>query len=402
MPTYGKSSELHNDEWILFQVKEGPCNAGCDYCYENAHIRTVIESAQQANLIEAAPIRSMNTLELARFTQKHSETLHAEMSIEEIDRYFQLLARAGISRAALIGSEPTSHSEFELILDSALASQIDLLVYTSGLAPKALQHPAIKWVVLHLDFGRLGEDVVERRIKDKSLPSDSYMREIQQILEAGKKIDLRVNFSDPNLSSRGMIVNFFQKVPERFHHQTRIKYSFSTRVAGEPDLAYFDPQTLRACVPTLTSFIRTFKEQFPQISMFSERPLFPCAFDAGLWEAFEEQGGLVSSCDMEFTFYPRAGLALCPPSRALMQPSPISTVEQLRETLSSYRSYVRSLYREPSFPECVPCSKRDDLSCQGGCLGYKAKQSPEKKNLVSISMKKDRASDSRVSFEKSL
>lgn len=373
MPTYGDSSDLHNDEWILFQIKEGPCNAGCDYCYENAHIRKVIEDAQAKGEVEAAPVQQMKTLELAKFTGKHGDVLKAEMSLDEISSYFELLRSAGITRAALIGSEPTSHSHFKEILDFAHENNLSLLIYTAGMAPEVLEHPAVSRIVLHLDYGRLGADEVRRRMEAKTLPADAYMQKISRLIELGKFIDLRINFSDARLNEISVINNFFEKLPVAQHVHTQVKYSFSTRVAGEPDLHYFDPATLRVAVPIFLKFIDSFKERFPGVALFSERPLFPCSFDSEVWDRYETKGGLVSSCDMEFTFYPSAGLALCPPSRALAAPETISTVSQLREKISQLRNFVRTLYRQPSFEECGPCPKREDLSCQGGCLGYKAR-----------------------------
>jgi len=38
--------------------------------------------------------------------------------------------------------------------------------------------------------------------------------------------------------------------------------------------------------------------------MFSERPLFPCSFTRDEWLVYEEKGGFVSKCDMEFVVYP--------------------------------------------------------------------------------------------------
>jgi pyruvate-formate lyase-activating enzyme len=384
MPTYENSSDLHNDEWILFQIKEGPCSAGCDYCYENGHIRRVIEAAQARGEVEAAPVHQMTTLQLAKFTEGHKEELAAEMSLDEITRHFELLNSAGIRRAALIGSEPTSHSQYDQILGAANENDISLLVYTAGMSPEKLEHPTISRIVLHLDYGRLGEEIIARRIKDKTLPADGYMRKISRLLELGKFIDLRINFADPNLSETAIAVNFFEKLEEKFHASTQLKYSFSTRVSGEPDLKYFDPDTLRTCVPLFVKFIDEFKSQFPNVAMFSERPLFPCSFEDDIWQRYSVKGGLVSSCDMEFTFYPNSGLALCPPSRSLVNPEVVANETKLKERISQLRSFVRDLYRQASFNQCVHCPKREDLSCQGGCLGYKAKYEATVQPLVQI------------------
>ena len=66
------SKLLTNDEWILFQIKEGPCSIGCKYCYERAYIKN-----NKSNL---------------------------EFSIFEFEKYIKILKKAGINRMALSSS----------------------------------------------------------------------------------------------------------------------------------------------------------------------------------------------------------------------------------------------------------------------------------------------------------
>jgi pyruvate-formate lyase-activating enzyme len=371
MPAYSSSPKLQNDEWIVFQIKEGPCAAGCTYCYENEHIRTVLKAAQASGQVEQAFVDGMTTRELAGFVEEHREELDSEMALTEIAASFALLKQADITCAALVGSEPTSHSQFKEILDLAQNLGIKLFVYTAGMAPERLLHPAISRVILHLDCGTLEPGIAALRIADKAPPSSHYMAKIVELLKAGKKLDLRINFSDGRLREADLVRNFFEKVPLNFRLNTQVKYSFSTRVARERDPSYFTPERLRACSSGLLAFVDQFSTQFPEVKLFSERPLFPCSFTKDAWQKYSSKGGFVSCCDMEFTFYPRVGLALCPPARSLVRPRVVTTVEQLQDRIAELRRLARQFYQEASFDDCISCGKRIDLSCQGGCLGYK-------------------------------
>jgi hypothetical protein len=400
MPTYSGSPLLMNDEWILLQIKEGPCSAGCDYCYENAHIRTVLQAAQHDNLVPQAQVDQMSTRQLAAFTEQQRDVVPIEMTVLEAERIFRLLKASDIDRAGLIGSEPSSHKYFSQILDAAESIGIQLLVYTAGLAPRKLVHPAIAWVVLHLDYGRLDPAETAQRVAAGTLPTAAYMRDILDLLSRGKEIHLRVNFSSMELRESNVVTSFFRQIPEKWHASTRLKYSFNTRVANDSTIHYETPETLRQGSKTLIRFVDHFHRLFPHVRLISERPLFPCSFDAGTWTRYESLGGFTSSCDMEFTFYPGAGMALCPPSRNLVSPTKVDDPGTLASQLLSLRSYLENAYRRPSFDVCEPCARRADLSCQGGCLGYKVRpESPQPAHalpLISVdSLRRTRAEPSR-------
>ena len=368
-------SILKGDEWILFQIKEGPCAIACNYCYETPVAQSLLSEAMSTGKIPKTDLSSVGTAELARFISTHDDKLGLEMSVEEISRYFSLLKEAGISRAGLIGSEPTMHNHFDNILETAQLNKTDLLVYTGGMNLHKVEHPAIKWIVLHLDYGRLGtpEELVTR-FQAGELPSDTYMANVNALADSGKEIHLRINFSDETLWERNLIYSFYEKMEQKHRPNTLLKYSFSTKVSGEPNLHYFTPATLRAAVAKITSFVDEFKTRFPEVPMYAERPLFPCSFEPEVWKMYTQKGGFVSRCYMEYTFYPNSGLALCPPSRQLESGQQINTAVQLVDRIEELRKIADDKFRIPSFPECVPCDYRLDLTCQGGCGGYKVEE----------------------------
>jgi hypothetical protein len=49
----------------------------------------------------------------------------------------------------------------------------------------------------------------------------------------------------------------------------------------------------------------------------------------------------------------------------------VSGPGQLAERILRLREFLESAYRTPSFDACESCEMRRDLTCQGGCLGYK-------------------------------
>src|SRR3989338_6156391 len=270
---------LVRDEWILFQVKEGPCAAACTYCYETPVVKKILQSAQERGVIEDTKLDNMNNAKLARFVSEQRNKLGLEISVGEMRDYFTILKGAGIHRAGLIGSEPTTHSQFSEMLNVAQDVGIDLLVYTAGMAPQLLEHPAIKYVVLHLDYDRLGTETLARRLEDGSLPPDSYMEKINALVDAGKKIDLRVNFTNKEMTEQALVFNFYTKLRPENREKVLLKYSFTTKVSGQPDADFFTPEILRGTIPTITGFVDEFKKRFPDASMYAERSLFPCSFD---------------------------------------------------------------------------------------------------------------------------
>lgn len=351
---------LKGDEWILFQIKEGPCNAGCDYCYERPVALSLLNKAQAKGSLPALDLNQLNNKALAGFISQNNKTLGLEMDVEELANYFLILREAGISRAGLIGSEPTSHSKFNEILDAAQILKIDLMVYTAGMSLKKLIHPTVKQIVLHLDYGWLG-----------TLPSDLYMEKINQLIEQGKLIDLRINFTSAEMPEKTLVFNFYKKLSPHNRSKVLFKYSFSTRVDEDPMSNYFTPQSLHQAGLLLMSFIDEFKEKFPESYLYSERPLFPCAFSEDQWRTYTDKGGFVSRCYMEYTVYPNSGLALCPPARKLEPGRPIQNAAQLIDRLRELREKVEMVLALPSFPECEPCKHRLNATCQGGCYGYK-------------------------------
>jgi len=182
---------LLKKEGIGFQIKEGPCTAGCEYCYERPVVLKLLEKAKKEGKIKSLDY-SMSNFDLATFIQKNNEKLNLEMSLGQIDKYLAILKKAKIKRAFLIGSEPCLHSNFLGILDTALKHKINIAVYTSGMLLKKLEHKAVKEIILHLS----------------RVPSERYMENIKELIRSGKEIELRINFATGSMTERVIILRF--------------------------------------------------------------------------------------------------------------------------------------------------------------------------------------------------
>ncbi|MBU0979542.1 MAG: radical SAM protein [Nanoarchaeota archaeon] len=351
---------LGEDEWIGFQIKEGPCNQGCDYCYERATAFDIL--SRMVGQSEMSRYEGMDNRRLAE-ALKEFPGRRLEMRVDELQRWFSILEDAGIKRAFLIGSEPTEHSGFESIVDKASESGLELLVYTSGKDLRALFHPSVKYIVLHMDHGK---DVDRHEAYFAQ-----FMDSVNQLLNDGKEIHMRMNFSDEGLSGQDLVFNFFDGIDERYRPDVMLKYSFSSRVRGAKDIKYFNPGTMKETVPNLLVFIDEFKERYPDSPMYAERPLFPCTFGDGVWDEYKEKGGLTSTCRMEFVVYSDRGITLCPPAKHMIDAKDVRTGEGLKVAIQRMKERIYGVAMKPSFHECGPCERRVDLSCQGGCLGYK-------------------------------
>lgn len=285
-----------------------------------------------------------------------------EMKAEEIANYLDLLKEAGVDRAFLVGSEPTEHSDFETILDSALNRGMKLLIYTSGASLDKLKHPAVSTIVLHLDENKFGKG---------KMSLDARMAQVNELLDLGKEIHLRVNFSSPEMTEKVLVFNFYEKLKPRHKSNVLLKYSFTTKVSGSPEISYFTPESLKAVAPKIIGFVDEFKGKLPATPVYSERPLFRCAFSDEEWKRYTKKGGFTAKCEMEFVVYQNAGLAFCPPARGLATGKKIETAQELVERVMDLKKKFDEVSSKPSFKVCVNCKRRINLTCQGGCGGYK-------------------------------
>jgi sulfatase maturation enzyme AslB (radical SAM superfamily) len=349
------NSILQTGEEIGFQIKEGPCNAGCEYCYERSTVLKLLEVAKKQGKIKVVD-KLMSNFQLASFINKNKGQLNLEMSLSEIKKYFRLLSKSGVKDSFLIGSEPCLRSRFEDILNLAKKFGINLTVYTSGNALRKLKHPAVKTIILHLS----------------RTPNETYMITVVDLLKNGKNIELRINFSGPSMREKAIIFGFYSNLNKAERKKVLLKYSFSSKVSGNLDpLFYVTPQSLHEIAPVLIELIDEVKKNYPEVSLKAERPLFRCAFPPTVWKKYEQEGGFRSLCNMDFTVYIKKGLAFCPPGRDFEEGKQVNTANQLKTRINSLRKRLYKLKFEPSFKTCKKCRYRLDELCQGGCAGYK-------------------------------
>jgi hypothetical protein len=348
---------LVSDEWIILQVKEGPCSAGCTYCYESGPARARIHAAQASGILSPESIDQLDAKELAAYIRTHREKLNLEMGIPEIRNYFTILHAAGITRVGLIGSEPTQHRDFSTILSLGGEQSLSLLVYTTSLN-ESLAHPSVSHVVYH---------VPDTLLQHSRSTADA----ISRFVAMDKRVDLRVNFRSMDMTEVPAILSLYEHLPKDVREKVLLKYSFSTRVEGDSGVKFVTPVQMRANSRKLIDFVSAFKSRFPEARMYAERPLFRCAFDAGVWEEYERSGEFTSKCVMEYVIYAGQGITFCPPGKHLQPPLPFADAPQLWSRIHELRNRVYVLSAIPSFPECEPCEYRKNDICQGGCLGYK-------------------------------
>ena len=120
----------------------------------------------------------------------------------------------------------------------------------------------------------------------------------------------------------------------------------------------------------IIDFIKEFKIKYPNTKMLAERAIFPCAFTKEQLKKYSKLGGLRSKCGMEFTIY-NNGIALCPPARDLIKYRKFNSVLEFLKIEKQIRKEMNKIILKPSFDCCKNCNLRENLSCNGGCLGYK-------------------------------
>lgn len=340
---------LAEDEWIGFQVMEGPCSVGCDYCYERSKTLELLKKAKTEGKIDFN--KSMSNSELAMLIKKNQEKLGFFTDLKVFEKYFDFFLKLGIYETFLVGSEPTEHPNFNEILNLAERKGIKILVYTSGRNMEKLNHRVIKYIVLHYY-------------------KNEFTNQINDLLKMGKEIHLRINFDSYDMKEKYLIFNFYNGILPEYRKSVLLKYSFTTKLSYSSN-NYFDLSSMKKITLTLLSFIDEFKSKYPDVEMYSERPLFPCCFSENDWKKYEKKGGFVSSCRMEFVVYNDGRISLCPPARDLIEGFEINNSSELKEALIKMQYKVDKLILKPSFEQCVNCEKRISKICQGGCLGYK-------------------------------
>lgn len=354
---------IGENEWIIFQVNEGICKQACPFCYERPFTLSKFNEARNAGDLSIPDEHTLNNFsarELSELVQKHKQRLNFEMSLSEIKRCFRLLKEAGINRASLIGSQPSDHSNFKEILDVAQEINLPLRVYTADYMIDRLDHPIVNLIMLNIDHKR------------KKFEHE-YMQKINNFIDQGKTIHLRVNFESFDMVEKKLIFDFYDQLTEENRKKVPLKYSFTVKVKGQKNLQYLTPKSLKENLRYLLNFIDEFKLKYPDTSMFTERPvIFRCAFSSQeQWDAYKDKGGFLTKCNTEFAIYSGGEMNFCPVARSLGDYKRVETVAQFKNRIAELRLKKKELGKIPSFEECNECQFAKGLYCQGGCLGYK-------------------------------
>jgi organic radical activating enzyme len=337
-----QSQILVDDEWLLLQIKDGSCSAGCQYCY--AKYETVHEFGKLGVNIDGKTA--------SKLMKENSPTM-LEMPLETIKELVTYISNAGIKKIAIIGSEPTEHSQFQNILDLLSAYNINLAIYTNGRYLERLHHPIISQIILHLSH----------------IPTKKYMEEVKLLIKSGKKIDLRVNFSDRFLSEKNNINAFLSYLTAQEKKTILIKYSITSRVLTEK-IDGFGIDDLKFIKKDLFSYFEQLHEIHPEVTLFCERSLFKCCFTDNELEKYS-YANIVFKCSMEFIIYRDRKLKFCSPGRYLFEGYLINSAEDILKSLPKVRQKKEELFSLSSFPECKKCKHRIELECYGGCISYK-------------------------------
>ena len=310
------SNFFKTNEKILFQIKEGTCSRNCPYCYEKGKLKS-------------------------------------EMPFVVLEHGFKMLNSLNIREAELIGSEPTEYSRWNDLIKLAKDQNVDLTVYTSGLHLEKLNNDKIKKLILHVMFK----------------PDEKFMQSINNLLDKGKFIYLRINFDAKNLGEKDIVSSFLVQLPEKYHKQVSLKYSFTSKVENS-SIEFTDIETLKEIKPKFLKFCQEIHNKFPKITMYAERPIFKCCFTLKEQEEYS-YAGLASICNMEYTVYKDGQIALCPTVENLVPKRTMNTPQQLINAIKKIRKNMAKLIKKPSFKDCEKCKFLQDASCQGGCFSYK-------------------------------
>ncbi len=177
----------------------------------------------------------------------------------------------------------------------------------------------------------------------------------------------------------GLVFNFLAKLDSQYRNSVRVKYSFSTKVNNTLNLPHFELDTFdTVMVDSFLSFVDRFKDQYPNVMLRAERPLFKCSFSDEQWNKYELKAGLRSTCNMEIAAYPGKKLGLCTVTRELGIMQQIHTADTLCDGIEFLRDHAAKMFQLPSFPQCEPCNLRKELACYGGCSGYKVTEAHKK------------------------
>lgn len=348
-----QSQLFFEDEWLLLQIKDGSCSAGCKYCYAK------YEAIKEYNKFGI----ETHGKTANRLMKENAPTL-LEMSLGTIKELITYISDAGIKKIAIIGSEPTEHSQFLEILDLLNTYNIHIAIYTNGRHLEKLKHPVVSQIILHLSHR----------------PSIEYMEEVKDLIKRGKKIDLRINFSDSSLSERNFINAFLSDLTLKERESILIKYSVTSRVFTD-NIEGFDINELRTVKPKLLSYFEQLHKKYPEVILFCERCLFKCCFSEKELEKYS-YANIVFKCSMEFIIYRDKKLKFCSPGRYLFYGYSINSAKDILESLTKLRGKMSELFSLPSFPECERCNYRLKKECYGGCISYKVNPVFSKKVLI--------------------
>jgi len=339
----GQPKQLINDEWLLLQIKDGSCSAGCRYCY------AVYEALHEYEIL-GIETKKKNFQALMK---ENSPTI-LEMSLDTIKDLMSYINDAGIFKIAIIGSEPTEHSQFQEILNVLYDRNTSVAIYTNGRHLEKLKHAAIAQIILHLSH----------------FPTKAYMKNIQDLIGSGKKIDLRINFSDELFSEQKIIDAFLSQLSPSERSSILIKYSVTSRAATD-GVEGFDIPKLLAAKSTMLKCIEEVHKKYKEVIFYCERTLFKCCFTKKELDE-HDYANITFKCSMEYIIYRDGKMKFCSPGRYLFDGYSINSANDIIESIPKLRENMKELFSLPSFPECKDCINRKTLECYGGCISYKS------------------------------
>ncbi len=286
------------------------------------------------------------------FAQRAMASQPAEASLDDVERFSEWVAHAGIGQLRLVGGEPTLHSRLGEVLMLGRRQGLELLIFTSGLVPPH----ALEALV----------DEPERVVLVMNClpPEQRRSRELAHQLRTVHAMPDRVM---PGFTISGLpwSFDFLLELLEHHPFRRRLRLGLGLPALGATNRALHPRQYLE-----VGRRVGELAEQAAALGVELELDcgFVRCMFDDRSMAALERNGTRFGfGCSPTLDVLPDGSVihcfALASISRLPWDSSlpPDNYRDRFTEMLAPWRL-------AGIFPECSSCDLRRDGTCAGGCL----------------------------------
>lgn len=302
------------------------CNRACPYCFAQSKVTL----GDDGNTKSASPI-----------------------TVENYGIYLDFLEKSSIRDLKLLGGEPTTHPEFERIVEMGLERHFSITVFTNGLWSRRVQQLFDRSNTASIQF--------LFNVNEPHLQTDwEHVKQRESLKIAGERGTLGFNIYRPDFN-----LLFVSDLIDSFGLRREVRLGLAHPIVGEVNESPSDAQ-----LPIIgTRLISQLKE----LEIRNILGSFDCGFSLCMFPE-DELGTLITSttgfrsqCSVIVDVGPDLTVWPCFPLSAVYNTS-LSEFDSADSIVEYYSRLLSGIGAVGSLSECLECKYKQRRQCTGGCL----------------------------------